>query len=113
MYTVSWNTATPTPIKYAVQISNSVDNPPDVVNLVKAAIIAAFAGQDGGSVARIGSRLNAGRYYAPVTGAATPGSTINVISVLLGTSTPTLTTVLMGINQKPTLIASDIAVTLV
>lgn len=112
-YTVSWNTATPTPIKFAVQISAGASNPPDVVNLVKAAIIAAFAGQDDGPVARIASRLNAGRYYAPVTLAAPPGSTINVVSVLLGTSTPTLTTVLMGINQKPTLVAADISVTLV
>lgn len=112
-YAVTWNTATPTPIKFAVQITNAVDLPPGAVTLVKNAILAAFVGGDGGPVARIASQINAGRFYAPVTAAAPAGSVINVVSVLLGTSTPTLTSVLMAINQVPTLSAADITVTLV
>ena len=110
-YTIKWNTATDTAIKFAVEITDSIDLPPDAETLVKNAILGAFNGADGGPVARIGSRINAGRYYAPVTAAATPGSVINIESILLGISTPTLTSVLMGINQKPTLIAANITVT--
>jgi hypothetical protein len=112
-YTVSWTTATNVAIKIAVQVVNSSTLPPNYVTLIKNALIAAFAGADGGPVARIGSLLTAGRYYAPVVNAATPGSTITPVSVLTGTSTPTLTSVQMQINQRPTLTASDITVTAV
>lgn len=112
-YTVNWKTSTPTPILFAVSIANSTNLPADVVNLVKAAIISAFAGGDGGSVARIGSLIAASRYWPPILAVATPGTLVQLLSVALGIDTPTHASVTMGIDQKPTIIAANITVTLV
>ncbi len=112
-YLIKWTTATNTPIKFAVSITNNVYLPPDVVNQVKAAIVAAFNGDDGGPVARIGSTITASRFYSPVLAVATPGSAITILSLKLGISTATLDTVTMDINKKPTIQVSDIVVTLV
>lgn len=59
---------------------------------------------------RIGALILASRYYGAVVGVA---SNVSLISVLIGTVTPTLSQVAVGIDQKPTLSASDISVTLV
>lgn len=112
-YDVFWTTATNVAIKFAVQVQNTTLLPSNYVALIKAAIMSAFAGGDGGPVARIGSKLSAGRYYAPVVSAAPAGSVITPNSILIGTGSPTLTSVQMQIDQKPTLLASDITVTAV
>lgn len=112
-YTVTWKTATPTPILFAVSIANNAYLPPDASDLIKAAIVAAFSGDDGGTVARIGSTIYAGRFYAPILAVATPGSVISILSVKLGISSATLDSVAMGIDQKPTVTAANITVTLV
>ncbi len=41
------------------------------------------------------------------------GPEVSVLSILLGSATPTLTSQLIGIDQAPTVLASDIAVVLV
>jgi len=110
-YTVKFQIPTPTPIKFSVQIANSATLPSNIVALVKAAIINAFFGGDGGQRARIGSTLYASRFYAPVA-AASP-TPISILSILLGTSSPTLNTLTMGIGQAPTVTDSDITVTIV
>lgn len=112
-YDVYWTTATNVAIKFAVEVQNNTLLPADYVTLIKNAILSAFVGGDNGPVARIGSKLSAGRYYAPVVAAAPPGSAITPNSILIGTSSPTLTSVQMHIDQKPTLLASDITVTAV
>lgn len=112
-YTVNWWTATPTPILFAVSIANTAFLPAGVVALVKAAIVAAFAGADGGPVARIASILYASRYYTPVLAAATPGTVIQILSLQIGTDTPTHASVTVGIDQIPTISAGNISVTLV
>jgi len=38
---------------------------------------------------------------------------VSLISVLIGTSTPTLSQIAVGIDQRPTVSAADITVTLV
>ena len=98
------------PVKFAVQLVNDVSLPSNIVALVKAAIIARFNGTDGTTRERIGSLILASRYYGAVVSAA---SNVSLISVLIGTSTPTLSQVSVGIDQKPTLSESDITVTLV
>lgn len=109
-YTMTWETPPALPIKFAVQISNSTTLPTNIVALVQAAIIASFNGTDGSTRVRIGSLLLASKFYA---GVSAIGPEVSVISILLGSSTATLTSQLIGIDQQPTVTASDIAVTLV
>lgn len=112
-YTVNWWTATPTPLLFAVRIANTSQLPANVETLIKNAIIAACAGLDGGASARIGSIQYASRFYAPVTGSATPGTVIQILSLFLGTVLADQASIAIGIDQIPTIDASDITVTLV
>jgi hypothetical protein len=109
-YVVKYMIPAALPIKFAVSLQNNLNLPANITILVQNAIIAAFNGIDGGSRARIGSMIVAGRFYAGV--AATSPYTA-VLSILLGTSSPTLTNLTVGIDQTPTIAASDISVTLV
>lgn len=109
-YVVKFNRPAALPIKFAVQIVNNTSLPSNIVQLVKTAIVNRFNGTDGTSRERIGSLILASRYYGAVVGVA---STVSVISILIGTSTPTLNQVSVGIDQAPTISESDIAVTLV
>jgi uncharacterized phage protein gp47/JayE len=109
-YVVKFERPTPLPIKFAVEIVDSPSLPSNIVDLVKAAIIARFNGVDGTSRERIGSTVLASRYYPAVALASTY---VSLLSILIGTSTATLTQVGVGIDQNPTITASDITVTLV
>ena len=109
-YVVKFERPAALPVKFAVQLVNDVSLPSNIVALVKAAIIARFNGTDGTTRERIGSLILASRYYGAVVAAA---SNVSLISVLIGTVTPTLSQVSVGIDQKPTLSESDITVTLV
>lgn len=109
-YVVKFERPAALPVKFAVQLVNDVSLPSNIVALVKAAIIARFNGTDGTTRERIGALILASRYYGAVVGVA---SNVSLISVLIGTVTPTLSQVAVGIDQKPTLSASDISVTLV
>jgi uncharacterized phage protein gp47/JayE len=109
-YVVKFNRPASLPIKFAVQIANNPTLPANIVALVKAAIIARFNGADGTTRERIGAAIFASRYYAAVSAVA---ANVSVVSILLGSASPTLTTLSMGIDQSPTLSAADISVTLV
>ena len=109
-YIVSFERPSSLPILFAVQIRDSVLLPSNIVDLVKAAIYATFVGSDGRGRVKIGSELLASKFYP---GIIAIGPTVSVLSVLIGTSAPTLTSVLVGIDQEPTLSLDDIAVTLV
>lgn len=105
-YTVKFERPAALPIKFAVTLVNDASLPSNIVQLVKDAIIARFNGADGTTRERIGALILASRYYGVA-------SNVSLISVLIGTVTPTLSQVAVGIDQKPTLSASDISVTLV
>lgn len=109
-YTVKFERPVALPIKFAVQLANDPGLPSNIVDLVKAAIIATFTGADGGSRVRIGSLLLASKFYP---GVIRIGPEVSVLSILLGSLTPTLTSQLIGIDQAPTIVASDISVSLV
>jgi hypothetical protein len=110
-YTILYNIPTSTPILFAIQIANNSTLPGNIITLVQNAIIAAVSGSDGGSRARIGGTLLASRYYAPVTNVSLTG--INIISLFIGITSPTLNSIQLGIDQAPTVSASNISVTLV
>ena len=93
-----------------MQLLNDSSLPSNIVTLVKNAIIARFNGADGTTRERIGATILASRYYGAVVSVA---SNVSLISVLIGTSTPTLSQIAVGIDQRPTVSAADITVTLV
>ena len=108
-YAVTFTTPTPVPIFFAVEIADSPAVPADVADQIKAAIVRAFAGVDGGSRARIGATLYASRFYAPV---ASLGSWVQIVSIKLGGAAPaTADDIYIEINKVPTISDGDITVT--
>lgn len=109
-YTVKFQRPASLAVKFAVRIVNDPSLPSNVVTLVKNAIIARFNGADGTTRERIGATILASRYYGAVVSVA---SNVSLLDVLIGTSSPTLTQINVGIDQRPTVSAADITVTLV
>lgn len=109
-YTVKFERPATLPVKFAVQLVSDARLPSNIVQLVQDAIIARFNGADGTTRERIGATILASRYYGAVVSVA---SNVSLISVLIGTSTPTLSQIAVGIDQRPTVSAADITVTLV
>lgn len=109
-YTVKYQIPAALPILFAVQIANSPSLPSNIVTLVQNAIVGAFNGTDGGQRARIGSTIFSSRFYAPV---ALIGPSVSILSILLGPTTATLNSYTVGIDESPTVVASNITVTLV
>lgn len=70
-------------ILFAVNIANNAQVPADAATLIQNAIIAAFAGSDGGARARIGSTIYASRYVPPV---AALGAWAQIISLEVGSN---------------------------
>ncbi len=79
-YTVVFERPSSLPFVFRVDIADSPDVPANVTQLVQAAVIAAFAGADGGQRARIGYPVYASRFYPPV---AALGSWANVVALLI------------------------------
>lgn len=111
VYPVTFNIPTATPIFFSVTVSAAL--PSGVSTLIQNAIIAQFGGQNNNTPSGIASLILASGYYAAVLSvlqANAPG--IALVSILVGlTSSPTGFDVQMGIDQEPTIQASDIAVT--
>jgi hypothetical protein len=80
-YNVTFQTAASLPVIFAVQIFNSATVPADASTQIQNAIIAAFAGEDGGDAAAIGSTVFASRFYA---GIASLGGWARIVSILIG-----------------------------
>lgn len=113
-YTIKYEIPPALPIKFDVTIANDAGLPSNIVDLVKAAIITEFNGAGSGARVRIGSLLLASKFYPPVIAIGTTiDSPVSVLSILLGSVTPTLTSQLIGIDQVPTVTATDISVTIV
>lgn len=85
-YSVTFQRPTSLSILFNVSIINSTLVPANALALIQAAIVAAFAGDDGGPRARIGSTLYAARYVSPV---AALGSWAQVSSILVGSNNAT------------------------
>ena len=109
-YVIKFQRPTSLAVKFAVRIVNDPSLPSNIVTLVKNAIIARFNGADGTTRERIGATILASRYYGAVVSVA---SNVSLLDVLIGTSSPTLTQINVGIDQRPTISAADISVSLV
>jgi len=109
-YPYTYNIADTLPFKIAVQIQSNPNLPANLVAQVQTAVVNSFNGIDGSKRLRQGGLVLAGKFYAPVSAI---GPEVNVVQILLGVSSPTLTSYQVGIDQFPTLQASDVTVTLV
>ncbi|MGE8567485.1 MAG: baseplate J/gp47 family protein [Achromobacter sp.] len=109
-YEVSWETPAAMPVLFAVQLADNPALPSDIVALTKQAIVDAFNGADGGQRARIGSTIYASRFYAPIS---LLSPSVSILSLLLGDVTPSVSSLTVPINRRPTVTAGDITVTLV
>ncbi|EAC1504822.1 baseplate J/gp47 family protein [Escherichia coli] len=111
-YVMQWQKASPTRVYFKVNIDSSLNPPSDISKQVKGIISTVFnGGYDGIGKARIGSTINAGKYYSPVISISPDTVGILSLEVSLDGSLygPAVT---MGIDQVPTIQESDITVTL-
>lgn len=109
-YPVTFNRPTSTNVLFAVTISNSPSLPSNIVAMVQAAIIAQFTGQGSQVQAQMGTQIIGSSYYASVI-AVYPA--MELISILVGISTPTNASITMGIDQAPVIDAGNITVSLI
>lgn len=77
-------------IAVLVSLTDNAGVPSNVIELVSSAIVAAFAGADGGTRAKIGSTVFASRYYGPV---ARLGSWAEIITIKVGRNASAATVV--------------------
>lgn len=113
-YTIKYEVPPALPIKIEVTLADDAGLPSNIEDLVKAAVIAEFNGEGSTTRVRIGSLLLASKFYPPVIAIGTAiGSPVSVLSILLGSITPTLNSQLIGIDQAPTIDAADITVVIV
>ena len=109
-YNVVFNRPTAVPILFAVTLKASNSLPSNIEDLVKTAIISAFNGESNGFAReRMASYIFASRYYSVVSAIS---EYVNILSIRIGTTTANSNSLEMGIDQSPTVSASDIEVTL-
>lgn len=109
-YTYYWTVPAAIPVYFAVSIEQNDYLASDVSTDIQSAIINAFNGEDGGTKARIGSSVFAGRYYGGVQGV--DQQNINILSITMSRDGSTYSTSLeFGVDEIPTLDTSNITVT--
>lgn len=110
-YTIKFQRPTALPIYFAVVLADNGQVPADATAQVQDALLAAFAGADGGQPAKIGATVYALRFAAAI---AALGPWVQISSIAIGTtSSPSATSVTVNINRFPTLSRANIAVSLV
>lgn len=110
-YDITWQTPSAVNVFVKVELANNNALPGDIVSRVRTAVLSAFNGEDGGTRARIGSTIYAGRYYSGVQ--AIDPENVDIFSITLSRDGTTFSTSLsFGIDQVPTLDATNISVTL-
>ncbi|HAU4295876.1 baseplate J/gp47 family protein [Serratia nevei] len=111
-YTIKWVTPAAVSVHFKVEIESNDSLPSNITSLVQQAIINAFSGEDGGTRARIGSKIFSGRYYSGVQ--SIDQSNINILGISLSKDGTTFSSSIeFGIDQIPTIDASNIVVNLV
>jgi hypothetical protein len=110
-YTYYWTVPTVKTIYVKVTLENSDYLPQDLTASVQTVVMDAFSGEDGGTRARIGSTIYAGRYYGGVQGI--DQQNVNILSIELSTDNTTFSTSLeFGVDEIPSLSSANITVTL-
>lgn len=108
-YTVNYINPASTPIFFAVTLAASTLLPANIVTLVQQAVIAQFTGEAQGSLReRIGAQILASRYFGPVQAI---GPEVSILTITIGFNSGVGNASLqMGIDQEPTISATNIAV---
>lgn len=110
-YAVSYTIPTALPIYFAVTITNVVSLPADIAQRVQNAIIAAWAGLDGGPRMAIAYDVAASRFFAPVSQVS---PLVIIQTLFVGTApSPASAVVTVNLDKLPTISAANISVTLV
>lgn len=108
-YTINYINPASTPVFFAVTLAASTLLPANIVSLVQQAVIAQFTGQSQGSLReRIGAQVLASRYFGPVQAI---GPEVSILTITIGFNSGVGNASLqMGIDQEPTISATNIAV---
>lgn len=109
-YAVSFVRPSDLPVLFEVGIRNSTSVPSNYETLIEDALIAAFAGEDGGPRARIGSQIYALRFFSAI---AALGAWAQVVSIKIGTTLADQDYISVDIDNQPSLSAGDIVVNLI
>lgn len=109
-YNVVYNTLTPTPVSVAVSLLNNANVPSDAISQITNAIIATFTGANGSPRARAGATVLHSGFYAPLFAL---GSWVQIVDLAVGIGTANRPSLLMQIDQEPTISASTISVTFI
>lgn len=110
-YEITWQTPSPVNVYVRVELASNNALPGDIVSRVRSAVLSAFNGEDGGTRARIGSTIYAGRYYSGVQ--AIDSENVDIFSITLSRDGLSYSTSLsFGIDEVPTIDANNISVTL-
>jgi hypothetical protein len=80
-YEIKWQTPSAVSVYFKVELADNNALPGNIATLVQNAIISAFNGEDGGTRARIGSTIYAGRYYAGVQ--AIDSDNVDIFSITI------------------------------
>lgn len=80
-YNVTYEVPTPISVYFSVTVVNTAAVPSNALSLIQSALLNAFTGGDGGPRARIGNKLIANRYVAPIVAL---GSWAQVLNIGLG-----------------------------
>ncbi|MGP2449013.1 baseplate J/gp47 family protein [Pantoea stewartii subsp. indologenes] len=110
-YEIRWQTPSAVSVYVKVELANNNALPGDIATRVRTAVLSSFNGEDGGTRARIGSTIYAGRYYSGVQ--VIDPENVDIFSITLSRNgTDYGTAVSFGIDEVPTLDATNISVTL-
>lgn len=105
-YSVSFEIPAPLEILFAVNIASSSLVPADAALQIQNAIIAAFAGTDGGLRASIGTTIFALRYVAPIMALGTWAQIISIEIGSLNAEAAAFTATIAGTNMTVSAVAS-------
>lgn len=110
-YQYHWTVPSALTIYVKVTLENNSYLPNTIVNDTKNAVLSSFNGEDGGSKARIGSRLTSGRYYSGIQ--SIDQQNVVIANLQLSTDGTTwVNSIEIGVDQIPTLAAANISVVL-
>ncbi|MFP1767246.1 baseplate J/gp47 family protein [Lonsdalea quercina] len=112
-YTMQWQEAEPLRVYFNVQIESNQSLPSDITTQIQEMISNVFnGGYEGISKARIGSRISAGVYYAPIISISS--DYISILSLTISTDGVTYKqSITAGVDKIPTIQSEDITVVLV
>lgn len=105
-YTVEFERPAESSIQFYVNLVDSTQVPSDAVTQVQDAIIAAFAGDDGGTRPTIGSTIYASRFYTPVAALGAWAQIVEITIAYLETADASFTASFSGTTMTVSAVSS-------